>query len=208
MVKVSEKIIKYTLLFVFLISIVSCIGIETEIEFKDEKSGTVKLKYRVSNMVLNTAEIDSDSSFLPLPLERKDFVEKATENNNLTLISFKREDNEEEVFITAEFSFKDIDALNAVAGSGEEPLITVDKRLTKTVYTHNLYQGNSGNIDNETMQVVSDLYSNYPVKFTIKTPSNIKETNRGTARNNIAEIEMTIPEILSSEEPVIIELSW
>ena len=54
----------------FLFFLVSCIGIETEIEFKNSNSGTVKLKYRVSKMVINTAQIDSDSSFLLFQLRK------------------------------------------------------------------------------------------------------------------------------------------
>ena len=101
------------------------------------------------------------------------------------------------------------DALNAVAGSTEDNVkITVDKRLTKTVYRHEIYPGSGGNIDTETMQVVSDLYSNYPVKFTIITPSEIKEVNKGVFSANKAEIQMTVPEIIASEEPVFIEISW
>ena len=193
----------------FLFLLVSCIGIETEIEFKNSNSGTVKLKYRVSKMVINTAQIDSDSSFLPLPIEENDFIEKSDENEDLELLSYKKEDNNEEVFITAEFSFDSIDALNAVAGSTEDNVkITVDKRLTKTVYRHEIFPGSSGNIDTETMQVVSDLYSNYPVKFTIITPSEIKEVNKGVFNANKAEIQMTVPEIIASDEPVFIEISW
>ncbi len=58
------------------------------------------------------------------------------------------------------------------------------------------------------MQVITDLYSNYPVKITVIAPSDIKDTNIGNSENNKAEIQMTIPEILSSENPVSIELSW
>ncbi len=84
------KIIKAGLLVLLLIITVSCISIDTEIKFSDNKSGTVKLKYSVSKMVIKTAEIDSDSSFLPLPLEEKDFTAKAAENENLRLVSFRR----------------------------------------------------------------------------------------------------------------------
>ncbi len=208
MKRIAEIIIKTASVMLLLIITVSCISIETEIEFKDEKSGTLKMKYRVSRMVVKTAEIDSDSSFLPLPIEEKDFSEKAAENSNLELVSFNREENSEEIFITAEFRFSDIDALNSAAGSTAEPSITVERKLTRTVFTQILYPGNSGNIDAETMQVVSDLYSSYPVKITVITPSDIRETNAGNYRNNRAEFEMSVPEILSSEEPVVFELSW
>ena len=203
-----NKIVKAAVITIMLILTVSCISIETEIKFSDNNSGTVKLKYRVSKMVVKTSEIDSDSSFLPLPLEEKDFIAKAAENDSLSLVSFKREESSDEVFISAEFSFSDIDGLNAVAGSAAEPVITVDKKLTKTIYTHLLYPGSNNNIDTETMQVITDLYSNYPVKITVIAPSDIKTVNMGNAQNNKAEIQMTIPEILSSEEPVSIELSW
>ena len=203
-----NKIVKAAVIIIMLILTVSCISIETEIKFSDNNSGTVKLKYRVSKMVVKTSEIDSDSSFLPLPLEEKDFIAKAAENDSLSLVSFKREESSDEVFISAEFSFSDIDGLNAAAGSAAEPVITVDKKLTKTVYTHLLYPGSNNNIDTETMQVITDLYSNYPVKITVIAPSDIKTVNMGNAQNNKAEIQMTIPEILSSEDPVSIELSW
>ena len=160
-------------------------------------------------MVVKTAEIDSDSSFLPLPVEEKDFIsDKADENNGLTLTSFKKEETGEEYFITVEYSFTDIESLNAAAGSSGDTVITVDRKLGKTVYTHQIYPGNNGNIDSETMQVVKDLYSQYPVKITIIAPSDIKDINRGSSQNNRAEIDMTVPEILSSEEPVVIEISW
>ena len=206
--KTIVKIIKASAVILLLIITVSCIGIETEINFKDDKSGTLIMKYRVSKMVVKTAEIDSDSSFLPLPVEEKDFISKADENNGLTLTSFKKEETEDDVFITAEYSFTDIESLNAAAGSGGDPVITVDRKLGKTVYTHQLYPGNNGNIDTETMQVVSDLYSTYPVKITVIAPSDIKDINMGSSKNNRAEIDMTVPEILSSEEPVTIEISW
>ena len=97
MKKTTVKIIKSSAVLLILMITVSCIGIETEINFKDDKSGTLKMKYRVSTMVLKTAEIDSDSSFLPLPVEEKDFAAKADENEGLKLTSFKKEDTGDEV---------------------------------------------------------------------------------------------------------------
>ena len=208
MKKNTGKFLKISSVIIFLLITVSCIGIDTEINFKDSQSGTVKIKYRVSKMVIKTAEIDSDSSFLPLPIEEKDFREKAAENNGLTLVSFKKEDTGEEIFITAEYSFENIESLNAAAGSGGETVITVERKLGRTVYSHRIYSGNNGNIDTETMQVITDLFSRYPVKITVITPSDIKDLNRGSSQNNRAEIDMTVPEILSSEEPVVIEISW
>jgi hypothetical protein len=208
--KYSEYIFKTVFILFFLFLITSCIGIETVIELKNENSGNVTIKYRVSKMLLKTAEIDSDSSFLPLPVEEKDFIEKADNNDTLRLLSYNREEAGDEIFITAEFSFSDIAGLNAIAGpSGSDgEKISIDKKLTRTLYRQEIYSGSGGEIDDETMQVVSDLYSSYPVKITIITPKNIKDLNIGAINSNKAEIQMTIPEILSSEEALFIELSW
>ena len=208
--KYSVYIFKTVIILFLLFIITSCIGIETVIELKTENSGNVKIKYRVSKMLLKTVEIDSDRSFLPLPVEEKDFIEKADNTDTLRLLSYNREEAGDEIFITAEFSFSDIDGLNAIAGpsGADSKKISVNKKFTRTVYRQEIYSGSGGKIDDETMQVVSDLYSSYPVKITIITPEEIRDLNIGAKNNNKAEIQMTIPEILSAEEPVIVELSW
>ena len=203
-----EFIIK-TLLVSALVSLfTSCIGIETVIQLKNENSGEVSIKYMVSKMVLNTAGIDEDNSFLPLPVDEKDFAEKADGNDNLRLISYKKEENDEQLFINVKYAFDDISGLNAIMSNSDGENITVSKKINSTVFIQKLYNGNGGKIDQETLDVISDLFSNYPVKITLIAPSDIKETNMGTFSNNKSELSMTLPEVLSSEEPVVMEIIW
>ena len=191
---------------VFILS--SCIGIETVINLENNNSGDISIKYKVSKMVLNTAEIDSDNSFLPLPIEEKDFIEKADKNSNLTLLSFKKEENSEEIFINVKYAFDNIAALNTDITGSDKKNITIEKKIIKTIYNQKIYEGNSGKIDEETMQVVYDLYSNYPLKFTIIAPSNIKDTNMGIFSKKKCKVSLTLSEVLSSSEPINIRITW
>ncbi|MBA7532529.1 hypothetical protein ES705_24755 [subsurface metagenome] len=83
-----------TLLVVFLLS--SCIGIESRIKIKNDGSGQLTLKYRVSRLITHLESTETNGNVVPLPLSREEFERTVKNTDGLELVSYSRKEDEVE----------------------------------------------------------------------------------------------------------------
>lgn len=199
-----------TAIVVILFSLVSCIDIDTEITFNDNASGFIVINYSVSKSMLNTGNLDSDNSFLPLPLEEQQYIELANRTEGLSLVSFDKKEEGDEILISAKFDFVNIDTLNAAIFSSTQVAdrkINLEKKGSSWHYSQKMVDGNA-KIDSESLLLASALFSDRYIKIKLNAPSPVTSINVGNADKNSAEVFYTVPDLLASTEPVTWEVVW
>ncbi len=197
------------LLLLCSVALFSCISIDTEIELKEDGSGTVRLNYTVDTMLVDIGSFDNEESVIPLPVEEENFRISAASISGLTLNSFSREENDTSFFINAVLSFSSVEALDALISPAEESIVLVSED-GKNVYRHTIYEAPEGGADEEMLSFVDAFFSDYELSFTLKSPSEIQSVNRGTIGDEptIALYSIPLNELLRTEETIIWEVSW
>jgi hypothetical protein len=186
----------------------SCINVDTEIVFRQDLSGEIMIKYSVSKSVLNIGILDENGSFLPLPVEEQKYREKGENTDGLELKSFKKEETEEELYITARYEFKTPEALNAAVSNSGERKIDVQRRSGSTYFTQNIFNKTNTPANEETLKLAEALFADRSIKMKVTAPSSIKRSNIGTSAGNSAEAVFNLPKLLSENTPVIWEVVW
>ncbi len=204
----KKNILKPVFLMLLSALFFSCINVDTEIVFRQDLSGEILIKYSVSKSVLNIGRLDENESFLPLPVEENKYREKAEKTDGLDLKSFKKEETEEELFITARYEFRNMDALNAVVSNNGEKKIDVQRRSGSTYFTQKVFNKSDTPANEETIKLAEALFADRTIKMKITAPSQIKSRNMGTSGGNSAETEFSLPALLAENLPVVWEVAW
>lgn len=200
---------KLRLLCPILLSLVcmSCIGIDTVINFDPDGGGDILMKYRISNMIADLGQSD-DSDILPFPVNERDFKESAAKIRGLTFRSYNREESADDIIITAGFSFDDTDALCALINSGNSSSLEITKKGDRTYFKQILFNGAEGKISKDTLDIVRGLFSSYSVSTELDLPSEALTLSGGKADRKKCSVVYSIDEIFSSEGPVVWEVVW
>ena len=186
----------------------SCISIDTQIKFKTDTSGEVSITYNISREILDIGKIDKEDSFSPLPVEEKQYMAIAEKTDGLELKSYKIKESETETIISIIFDFNNIDSLNsAVYGNSNETMINVKTIDGQTLYSQIIYDGRE-DLSFESRDILISMFDDKNYTLTVIAPETIKETNMGKTSGKTAENILEMSEILSSDSPVIWEITW
>lgn len=204
--------IKNKMIFLFFplvfLSLSSCISIDTEIVIRQNLSGEALIRYSIAKSAINIGKIDSDSSFLPLPVEEERYRRKAQETEGLTLVSYRKDESADEVLITVRYEFSNPEALNRIISSSDENSITIDNRAGSFHYTQTIYDNEGVMPDNDVLKLTEALFSDRFIKIKVTAPSAVRTISNGFAGGSNAEAVFSIPELLSSDAPVRWEFTW
>ncbi|MCL2791932.1 MAG: hypothetical protein FWD87_02475 [Spirochaetaceae bacterium] len=203
----NTRIIKIFFIFFLSFSLFSCITIDTEIIFRQNLTGEVLIRYSVSQAALNIGKIDRFDDFLPLPIEEYRFRELAANVDGLRLISYRKEEKNNEVHITVRYEFRNIEALNAVVSNSNDTKIEVQRRGERTYYTQQIGAINR-TISQETIKLAQTIFSDRSINLKVTAPQNIRTVNSGTMTGRSAQVSYNLPQLLSATDSVKWEVSW
>jgi len=204
---VNTKNVKIFFIFFLCFLLFSCIDIDTEIIFKQNLTGEVLIRYSVSKAAINMGKIDRHDNFLPLPIEEQRYHELAANIDGLKLISFRKQETENDINITVRYEFRNIEALNAIVSNSNDKKIEVQKRGERTYYTQRISANNQA-ISEETIKLAQAIFGNRTVSFKVTAPQNISTVNSGTIAGRSAQVSYNLPQLLSSTDNVTWEVSW
>jgi hypothetical protein len=198
-----------TLLLLCSIALFSCISIDTEIELKQDGSGTVRLSYTVDKMLVDVGSFDDGSSVIPLPVDEENFRISAAAVPGLSMNSFSQDENDTEIYIDAVLDFSSVEALNTFISAAEDSIVYVSED-GKSVYRHTIFRAPEGGTDEETLAFADSFFSDYELSFRLKSPAAIQSVNRGSIGDEPDSAHYRIPlnELLRTEETIIWEVSW
>ena len=197
------------LVVICVLTLTSCIGIESRISLKDDGSGTLQLAYRVSRFMkdLDTAE---ETRALPLPVTREDFQRTVDAAKGLRLASLRQWEDEQDVHIEARLDFDRTEALNAI-GREDQTGLSFSAADGKHIFRQQVYRGrNFEEISPETLQMLETFFDGYALSYLITAPAPILKYSGGelSADKRSLSYKTTIPQLLKSGDRVTLEVVW
>ena len=196
----------------------SCIGVNTNISFNADNSGTISLEYRVNQALLSLGRFDGNEAYPTLPVGRIDFERTIARVPGLSLVSHSTRDEAMDSIITARLRFRDINALlgfldasGSLAMYGNEQ---GSQKLTLVLGTGIL------NRDNTLYELIRDISGSYNISFSFSFPSDASLElldNQGRANNAASQINpqgrnimfsMPLEHVLYADNGLIAQIMW
>lgn len=197
-----------TLLVIFLLS--SCIGIESRIRIKNDGSGHLTLKYRVSQLITHLESTETNGNVVPLPLSREEFERTVNNTDGLELVSYSRKEDENDIHIEAKVNFNSIEALSAMDNRNENSYSFRSEQGNKVI-SQIIYAGSDGEAPTkDSLEMLGTFFSGYNLTFIVETPTEIYKHNLGelSADKRSVTYQISIPEILGDTMKKIFEVAW
>ena len=174
----------------------------------DDGSGTITLRYKVAKALLNLGPTDEENRFYAFPVSEQDFRDTVDAVDGLSLSSFNSGEEVDVVLVEAELAFASIDSLSEFFSSSGPGAIELIKTGSSTTYRHTLFAGTGAPTDEESARLIRAYFDGYKVTFSLRAPSNIVSVSAGVFDGRNASVEFAIPEVATSEDPIVWEVSW
>lgn len=191
-----------------LLFISACLGVETELRFNEDGSGIAIIKYRISNMIVHLGTTNGDS-VVPLPISEDDFGRTVAAVDGLRLISIERDDSDEDVIITAEIEFENIEAFSKIESFTNMPATLV--RVNGTyAFEQVIALGDEEPIDEDSLEMIDVIFYDYTVSFIVNTTDEIIEYNLGELSDDRrrAKYEISVADLLRLDSRTVFVVTW
>lgn len=189
-------------------ALASCVGISADTEIRADGSGTVAFEYRVSRLVESMGKLEGTDRWLPLPFEEDEFERSVLGTPGLTLSDFSAKADETDRTVRASVSFSNLNALvlflNATGRAAT--LVEVGGRRTLSL---RVAEG-GGPLDPDLKRMTDAVFSGYAVSLRFRLPSAPTAQGGGTvdAASRRVAFSAAVPELLSSEKPIVWSFAW
>lgn len=221
----KKSLWKSAIILIGILILASCMGAESKIKIKNDGSGNILFTYRISQMLLNMGESEGEeseteseseeksNSDVPLPITKEDFEKEVEGIEGLTLIDVTQTETEQDLIITAELEFDDVEILSQSEAFAEWP-VTFEKVDDTYVFTQVLSEGTGGDsdaaMDEETIQMVESMFAGYEFVFSVEAPSPIKEYQLGELSPDKKTLTYTIPiaDMMRIKEKLEFVVKW
>jgi hypothetical protein len=176
-------------------------------DIEDDGSGRLELRYTVSRAVRNVGRAGEDDTILPLPLERQAFEEIVARDDGLSLESYERGEDEEELTVSATVAFQEPSDLNTLFGDNT---VRYSQQDGTTLLQLTVYQGSDAPPDPEGVDLIRTFFADYELRFHVSTPSQIQQISTGSIGEDSrsAEVAYAVHEVLPEQQPVVWEVRW
>jgi hypothetical protein len=196
-----------TVAFALLLS--SCIGIESDILIRRDGSGVLTLSYTISQFIKNIDAGRSEKQ-LPLPVNEEEFRRTAESVEGLRLTDLEEREDEENVYIRAEMEFDTVEAVNALGRDGQLG-ITLETQGGTTTFRQVIYQPQQGEETTEqSLEMIETFFEGYELVYSVTAPAEVRDHSLGELASDGRTVTytITVPEILSAPEPLVLEVTW
>jgi hypothetical protein len=193
-----------------------------EIVARRDGSGTIALEYRVSRELESLGKLDGNENWPVIPVGKADLERSAARIEGLSLRSFSEKAAGADLIYRAQFDFSNPEALaRFLDGAGQRASLVREGAENRLTLSFNHSAGNAG-IDEELLELVGAVFEGYDLAFgiTAPRPPRLRVVNRngapvesppaGTAllQGNRVSFSAPMADLLSAEEPSILEIAW
>jgi hypothetical protein len=196
-------------------------GAESKIKINNDGSGEIFFSYRISRMLLEMGDSMDESaeepqeendSNVPLPITKEDFEESVEGIEGLEVIDVTETQTEQDVIITAELKFDDVEAVSQAEAFAEWP-VTFEKVGNSYVLSQVISEAGNDpetEMDEETISMVESMFEAYEFSFSIETPSPIKEHSIGELSPDKKTVTYTVAvaDMLRIKEKMELVIMW
>ncbi len=199
----NKKYLKAIIILIITSFFLSCLEIETKIEIKEDLSGVWNLTYRIMKEVSLITPGKELSGYNYFPLNETEFKKRIDGIPGLDLISFSTKDTIMYTQISSEMRFANTNDIQFFFNTySENELITID--LTeKGVFKLAIFNPFPEIGSTETLNLISQLYTDKNAEIVVLMPGIVKESNKGLLSENPLEASYSIKilETLKLTEP-------
>ena len=197
--------------------LVSCIGIDSTVQFKRDGSGILYLQYRFSRELTDLGGLEGD---VPFPVTEEDFHFAMEGKEGLKLRKYKRKMDEEDITIHAEILFESIDTFSSLAGFQDMPM-SLTKQDGEYVFQQKIVEARieedaAAQTSAESGPAIPDeellalFFEGYEMSFTVRAPSRITYHSLGELARNEKSVTYAIPllELNRQTEALVLTVKW
>jgi hypothetical protein len=202
----TRRLIWFPVFSVLLLS--SCIGIRSDIRIQEDGSGSLSLSYTVSEFIKNIDAGRSEKR-LPLPVNEEEFRRVAESIEGLRLTGLEQTEDQENVHIRAELEFDSVEALNGLGRQGDLGVSLETQGATGT-FRQLIYEGQEEEISAESLQMIQTFFEGYDLVYSVTAPAQVRRHTLGALDSDGRTVTYTttVPEILQSSKPLVLEVTW
>jgi len=200
---------KWFILFLTVVLLSSCIGIESEILLRQDGTGVLTLSYQISQFMKNI-DAGREEKQLPLPVNEEEFVRTTEGIEGLRLTDIDEREDEENVYIRAELEFDSVDAVNALGRAGQIG-ITLENRGDTNMFRQVIFAGQEGEeITENSLEMLETFFQGYDLVYAIILPTPVQSHTLGelSVDGRTVTYRTTVPEILKASQPLVLEVVW
>ncbi len=164
---------RFCIIFLTLLLLISCIDVESTIELNSDRSGTFFLTYKISKMALNIGRAADEKRLVLLPVSGDEVQQAAAQISGLTLNSFSLKEKASEITVDLSGSFNDIDALSELFALYSESTISLNQESGNSLYSQIIYTEKENPMNAETAALFGKLIPGYALSFVLTAPEEI-----------------------------------
>jgi hypothetical protein len=204
------KALKPALSLLCLVFLSSCFGFKADIELDRRGKVTMKLEYRIAESAESLGRLDGNEKWPVFPVGRGDFERSVARLEHVTLKSFSSKTEKGNLVNRVTLEARDMEALLPFldAGGGGASL---SRENGKNKLSLTLHRG--GARDPELLSLVETVFDGYNAEISFRAEG--AELSGGgvsggsvVSRGNAVSFAMPVGDILSREEPLILEFTW
>lgn len=188
----------------------ACIGVESNVTFKADGSGVLKLEYRMSKMLTEAAE--GGSAEVPLPASEEDFT-TAIEGTPVKLLRISNREDEQDVYMGAELGFQKIEDITEIDDFDDMPM-SLERSGGDFVFRQRISEGagegESEKGADEMEAMLKEMFQGYELVFVVTAPRKVKSHNLGelSADGRTVRYAMPVFEMSGLKEETVLTVVW
>ena len=195
----AHRIIRLIIFIFSFILLASCLTIEAEISLNKDESGTAVFNYNLTTLALDISKTDSDKEIFFFPITEPEYKSLAQEMGGISIKYNPPTDDGSRTFINSEIEFDSLQSLSLFTGlQFQTEELGNNKLLTVTIYE----SSEEEKINEQSLQIVSDNFSNEFFSFKISIPGDIVRAEGATFSGSDVTFNINIEELLNSPETV------
>jgi len=208
---VQKKSVFIAFSALIIVSLSSCIGVNSNVSIRQNGSGTIQLEYRLSRMFEALGKLDGNEKQLPLPVGRTDFERTVNRVPGLALTAYSTSQDEKDLLVKAELSFTSLDALAGFLDAAGQSVRLVSDGGNRTMGLV-LVRGIK-NVDADLESLVRTVFAGYTIDMRFNFPSTptvstVGNIGQAAVTGTSARYTSPVTDLVLSSEPVELRLSW
>ena len=191
----------------------ACIGVESNVTFKNDGSGTLKLEYRISKALIEMGKEGGGET--PLPFSEEELREAVEGNPKVELLDLSQREDEQDVYIVSEFGFHRIEDFTDIQEFDDMPM-SLERAGGENTFRMLISEGNGGGeetaeeTDAELQAMFEQMFAGYEIIVVVNAPSPVKSHNLGELSPDGRTVRYSLPilDMEALEEQTVLTVVW
>lgn len=195
---------KMLILIIMSILLISCLEVDSVITLKEDSTGVWNIQYRISQEAAFITPGLEFSGFNYFPVNEDELKKRSSEIAGLELLDVSSKETPEFIEFSARMSFLNTDNIELFFNNYTVNSVVEISSEENGVFRLTLGKPFNSEIDQDTIRLLSALYSKNIVKIVVELPGIVTESSTGRLSEDPqqAGLELRTTEIVTMSEPI------